>query len=293
MSNLIQEYNKSISNNDYKRCNKILEDFSREHHTFINQIFGDQTIRSFIRSAYISRDPTKSRFTFKVKPVDGYEHHILVEERQIEEEKNPEKRKRKTIIPQERTEKVEICSVKRGHQNWNVNVNDMLCQSYSLLAFFEKNIDDLTHEKRQMLMVDMYRGILELPKFHEKLIETIQNPRNFNLWKDYRKDPKNPPDLEMNETMILEGIHKTLEDWQAFGYHYFIGEGTCPGTPERAELPPPEPRITRSRHPIPVDESERNVRVRRGGKKKSNSRKSNSRKSKSRKSRKSKSNSRK
>lgn len=280
--NLIEKYNDSISNHDFKTCNKVLEDFSREHHTFINQIFGDRTIRGYIRELYPER---AARFKFKVKPVEGYLHHFVEGERLVEAKKRPGKREVKSVISQPITEKVKICSVESGHQNWNVNVNDMLCQSYSLLAFFEIPIHN--QMQRQIDMVSMYRGIIKEDKFLQNLEYTILNPENSGLWKDYRVDPKNPPDLEMNLSVILDGIRQTLHDWESFGYHYFIGKGTCPGTPEYTPPPPPEPRVTRSRNPQPEPVSEpvsdpvRNVRPRRGergGKKKSKSRKSKSRK---------------
>lgn len=255
----IDKYNESIRNNDFVKCNKILEDFSRHQFTFINQIFGDREIRQFIRDKYPER---KARFDFKVVKLQGYEHHIVEETIPIEvkePEEIPGKRKRKQVSPQHKTKKVKLCSVASNYQNWNVNENDMLCQSYSLLAFFEIDINDIDQENRQKTMVAMYRTIIsEIGE--DNFLKKLETRKGD--WKDYRESSADPTEMtNVTNDAILDGINKTLHDWETFGYHYFIGDGKCPGTPPP---PPPEPRVTRSRAAVGTV----------GGKKKSKSNKS-------------------
>ena len=79
-------------------------------------------------------------------------------------------------------------------------------------------------------MVKMYRTkLLNNPAFIQKLDEVI-HPDNVGTWKDHTKQPSGKHNLQLNKTKILAEIHKTLDQWQAYGYHYFIGDGTCRST---------------------------------------------------------------
>ena len=69
--------------------NEKLEEFSLEHFTFINQFFGDETVREVIAEVF----PNK-KYTFKIEIVEqGSFHHVLIDK----------KGKR-------------ICSFEKGHQ---------------------------------------------------------------------------------------------------------------------------------------------------------------------------------
>jgi hypothetical protein len=255
---LKDRYDESLEKKDFKECNEVLKEFSREHFTFINQIFGDRTIRAYIGEAY---PESAQKYKFRVVKIGRLDHHTLTERRVVVDK--PREGKRYTT-PQERIEEFEICSYKNGDQNWDVDDNDMLCQSYSLLAFFEIHISTDKKEK-QMQMIQMYRDkILQNKKFITRLEETIDNPKNLGLWKDFRISEKT--NLKMVQSEILEGIRNSLDDWESFGYHYFIGDGTCPGTPK----PKIEPRVTRS-NVRARNEDDTHVpssqRPRRGGKK--------------------------
>jgi len=242
---LEERYHKSLEKNNFKECNEVLKEFSREQFTFINQIFGDKTIRSDIRALY---PELAKKYKLKVTKIGRLDHHMLTGKKVVVDK--PREGKRITN-PQEKIEEFDICSYKNGDQNWDEDVNDMLCQSYSLLAFFEIPISSDKKEK-QMQMIQMYRDtILKNKKILKKLEETISEPKNLGLWKDFRISKKT--NLKMDPSEILKGIHKSLDDWESFGYHYFIGDGTCPGTPEPGPIVI-EPRATRS-HARPRDET--------------------------------------
>ena len=130
-------------------CNKInLELFSQEHYTYINQIFGDKTIREIIKEMYAPRD-----WDFVVEDAtEEFEysnHHVLVKKG-----KNGEFTK--------------WCSVDEGLQNTNINKNDTLCQSYTLLKYLNKPIEK-NMKKRQMEMIKMYKNIIKRDYFKDEL----------------------------------------------------------------------------------------------------------------------------
>ena len=185
-----------------------LEIFGLEHYTYINQIFGDISVREIISEVF----PSSSKYKFKALvgegAFEGSYHHVL-------------KRGKKTI-----------CSVDAGHQNIDIDVNDTLCQSYSLLSYFNIEIPSDKKEK-QIAMVKMYRTMLNNSKFILALDDIIHSG-NSSLWIDYRI-PGDTTNLPMVKADILNSIQKVLNDWEIFGYYYFIGEGKCPSGKGRSK----------------------------------------------------------
>lgn len=93
--------------------NAKLKIFSFEHLTYINQFFGDLSVRQIIDEVY-----KKKKYAFGVEETgDEFEHshhHFVINKRS----------------------KQVVCSVNQGDQDLNINKNDTLCQSYSLLTYF-------------------------------------------------------------------------------------------------------------------------------------------------------------
>lgn len=198
-----------------KCTNQKLEEFSLEHYTYINQIFGDMSVREII-----SEVCPNNKYSFALaessdddsEDDDSEDHHVLY---QHFEKKG--KKQKKSIL---------ICSVEDGYQDIQVDVNDTLCQSYSLLTYLGYKIRS-DKKERQMQMIEMYRRLLSYEPFVKELSEeVIDNPENRKYWIDYTRH--NEPFMVMKTQKILEEIEKTLETWKDYGYHYFIGDGTCP-----------------------------------------------------------------
>ena len=190
-----------------------LEKFSNEHYTFINQVFGDLTVREVIEEMNPQID-----WRFEVEDADeafeNSNHHVLI----------------KTL---KNGKIVKWCSVDEGLQNILVNKNDTLCQSYSLLKFFNKPlaIDDM--KEIQSEMVRMYKELLKQRKFKEELCgmleimqEKIENGEEADdtIWKDHTCDTK--PPLLMDINTLYHNILLVLEKWEKFGYLYFIKDGS-------------------------------------------------------------------
>jgi hypothetical protein len=190
-------------------CSKDkLETFSKKHYTYINQIFGDATVREIIEENY----PTK--YVFNVEETGAefeFSYHHTV------------KTKVRNRV---------LCSVEKGHQKIHKNFNDTLCQSYSLMNYF--GIKIATEKKRkQMAMIKMYRDLINgnLNKFKgvdfKKIIndEILKDKRNKRLWKNFVTDKGY---INMNQATLFSNIEQTLNEWESFGYWFFIGKGECP-----------------------------------------------------------------
>ena len=196
-----------------------LLDFSKKHYTYINQIFGDAGVRQIIEEEY----PTTWEFKVaKAGPEFGNSFHHTVRDRE-----QPD---------------LFICSGEDGVQDLNKNVNDTLCQSYSLMNFFEIPIQlseekgklkQIYHETNQRAMVQMYRDLLngnidnyEGIDFKEILTnEILSDKRNKKLWRNFITGKGN---LNMDPEVLFKNIEDTLDEWEDYGYWFFIGKGECP-----------------------------------------------------------------
>lgn len=210
--------------------NEKLVEFGKRHYTYINQFFGNQDVRDMISAEF-----NNPKYEFDVEKVisghfAGTDHHRLkvVKDGDIDEY---------------------VCSVDDGHQNPNKDKNDNLCQSYSLLAYFGRDIPEDKREK-QMAMISLYRDLITDPIFKEnfkKLLLGLYQQKKDGKYSNFvDAEPKNKlrdytlagdPIIEIKTTdtprHLLTRISHTLKQWEEYGYHYFIGNGKCPPTQER------------------------------------------------------------
>jgi len=206
--------------------NEKMTNFSHDHYSFINQIFGDETVREIISEIYPNND-----YNFNIEPPNsqGEFHHNLIKTQSSD---------KNTVL--------KFCSVDTAKiQNTNINKNDTLCQSYSLLEYLHQPID--MHDKtakdkmqsyrNQMQIIQMYKTILRNPKFiseFKNIVNHNKKQKRFQrLWKYKNKGKGKTQYIFLwGPDKILEKIHNVLDDWQEFGYSYFIGTGEKPFTPE-------------------------------------------------------------
>lgn len=174
--------------------------FGLEHYTYINQFFGDKTVRQIISETF-----PNEKYDFEVKETgeefENSDHHFI----------------------REKLTGDKICSVDDGYQNINIDVNDTLCQSYSLLTYFEIPISE-DKVQRQMDMIDLYKRLLSNKKFIKILTSDIKIPDD--TWFDYTVNPKRP--FRIGKNTFFKKMDEVLNKWRSFGYWYFIGEGKCP-----------------------------------------------------------------
>ena len=185
-----------------------LEEFSKKHFTYINQIFGDATVREIIEEEY----PTTYEFAVEETGANfEFSFHHTVKDRE---------------------DGHVICSGIEGYQDIYKNKNDTLCQSYSLLNYFDIEIPD-DKKERQMEMIKMYRDMLNgtLDNFEDVDFKGIINREilrvkaNKQLWTNF---VTNRGYISMDKKTFFKNIEDTLDEWEEFGYWYFIGKGNCP-----------------------------------------------------------------
>jgi len=179
--------------------------FSRAHMSYINQIFGDVTVRHILQEVY-----PKQNSRLLVEKTDFHStHHVL--------ERNG----------------IKICSIDFGYQDLEVDINDTLCQSYSLMSYLELPFDSMPSSEatekqkysKQMSMIKMYRDILENKRFRKVFSNEIVYEENNYLWKDTvnHKNTFYIIKQQKTSTRIINNIKKVLDAWEKFGWKYFIG----------------------------------------------------------------------
>jgi hypothetical protein len=200
---------------------ELLNNYSYEHFTFINQIFGDATVREIITKIF-----RNNKYAFYVEVVpehgdfdEGF-HHILVNKKNHEE----------TLY----------CSVDRKHQFLKKNVNDTFCQSYTLLKYLNRPLDEIyddkslkSNEKMYMVhreMIKMYRHILSNKRFIKEFnsidfVNTFNEDGRTKTFRNFTR--KGHPALNMTSEKILVKIEDTLKKWETYGYWHYIGTGKC------------------------------------------------------------------
>ncbi len=199
---------KPITVKKHKECTPDnLNKFSNKHLTYINQVFGDRTVRQIIEEEY----PTTWEFSVQTTGANfNNSYHHTVKDRDTGRE---------------------VCSGEDGLQDLAININDTLCQSYSLMNYFEIPIPEDQKEK-QMAMIKMYRDIIngtlepfEGTNFKEIIKREILDRRtNRTLWRNYVS--KGHVNTSMNT--LFKNINDTLDEWEQYGYWFFIGKGVCP-----------------------------------------------------------------
>jgi hypothetical protein len=185
--------------------NQNLNVFSRAHMSYINQIFGDQTVRQIIQD--IMQKPGSL-----VVVNNGTEatHHVF-------QTANYKK----------------ICSIDLGYQDLTADPNDTLCQSYSLMTYlqipFDHTPSDVATEtqkfQKQMAMINMYRKLLRNKAFVDAFTYEIVFEENNQLWLDTvnHKKPFHMIEKFKKAAPIIKNIKRVLDIWEDYGWKYFIG----------------------------------------------------------------------
>lgn len=203
---------------------ELLDKYSLEHYTFINQIFGDATVREIIEKIFRNKKNKNYKFFPEEVPEHGlFErgyHHILVNKKNISE----------TLY----------CSVTSRHQVPHKNIHDTLCQTYSMMKYLDKPLDEIFDDESLKLRKKMFKIHYEMIKMYRELIENKRFIKEFNTidfintfeddgrTKTFRNfTRKGNPALNLSSEKILENIKKLLDKWEMYGYWHFIGTGKC------------------------------------------------------------------
>ena len=130
-----------------------------------------------------------------------------------------------------------VCSVEDEYQDVDIDVNDTLCQSYSLLNYFAIPFDKTpsatasigVKRSRQLAMVNMYMKIIKNKEFLKKFDEIVKNKKNKHLWEDTIDNNNTFYIIEKfkKSEPIIRIITNILYVWEAYGWQFFIGNGKC------------------------------------------------------------------
>jgi hypothetical protein len=203
---------------------ELLDKYSLEHYTYVNQIFGDATVREIIEKVFRNKKNKDSTFFVEEVPEHGlFErgyHHLLVNKKNNEE----------TVY----------CSVASRHQVPHKNIHDTLCQTYSIMKYLDKPLDEIfddesLNERQKMYkvhyeMIKMYREMIENPRFLREFntidfVNTFDEDGRTRTFRNFTR--KNNPALNLSSEKILSNFKKILDKWETYGYWHFIGTGKC------------------------------------------------------------------
>jgi len=187
-----------------KSINQKLKEFSWNHYTYINQFFGDLEVREIIEQAF--------------------PHHYITFDHYDDEEFGFHH-----FITDTRTGYT-TCSIGTGVQNTDINENDNLCATYSIMAYFRKKYTH-NYKKNQMTMIELCRKIIANRNFRASVNACIlTDPQEEKRWEIYRpitrKSRNRKYYVNMEPYSFWNNVIKTLDEWEEYGHLFFIGDGT-------------------------------------------------------------------
>lgn len=164
--------------------------FSRDHFTYINQIFGDLTLRDVIQEEC----PSPDGWVLSVEKIggddDSYHHHL----RDVSGFK--------------------WCSIDSELQDLVMHPNDTLCQSYTLMKYLGTPLPSTLDISVQRRMVDMYRLLLKNPVIRGQIVDAVCQKRGGVYVQSVP--------LAYRGTRVLSKVGVVLCDWEKYGYAYFL-----------------------------------------------------------------------
>ena len=188
-----------------KSINQKLQEFSWDHYTYINQFFGDLEVRDIIENCFPRHYLSFEHYD---DPEFGF-HHYVVDSRY----EDP------------------ICSIGAGVQDTDINVNDNMCSTYSLLAYFKIPFSDNSYTN-QMKMISLCYKILKNKNFRAAIEAAIlTDPEETKRWKSYKRVKRSIRNngrtyyVNMNPDVFWKNVKSVLHKWTEYGHIYFIGDG--------------------------------------------------------------------
>ena len=105
--------------------------------------------------------------------------------------------------------------------------HDSLCQSYTLMFFFGREMDN-DPVKKQMQIIKMYKWLIGQKKFTDAIKDEMFeiDSKKEEVWED--KDGNRISTQGSKQfDKLMKKVEKTLDIWKEYGYRHFIGDGTC------------------------------------------------------------------
>jgi hypothetical protein len=204
-----------------------LRKFGIRHYYYINQIFGDLTLREIITEEFESPGGWTLETMVTGRDFEHSFHHYCT-----------------------RYNKNETwCSVLEGIQNIrDIHPHDTLCQSYSVMKYMGTISDTDTEltEELQKRMVEMWRMILNNRKISEQIVHASKQYKNYRELQGLARakgiaasgktsaivarlkregiDPYLIQNISPKERSgeLIAKIRQVLDDWEAWGWQWFM-----------------------------------------------------------------------
>tara|TARA_E500000178_G_scaffold354105_1_gene421984 strand:- start:191 stop:1156 length:966 start_codon:yes stop_codon:yes gene_type:complete len=120
-----------------------------------------------------------------------------------------------------------VSTVGYKYQNQERDEHDSLCQSYTLMFFFGRKMDN-DPVKKQMQIIKMYEWLINNKNFTDRIKEDIfyVDPEKREVWEDEHGNRISTQGPKYFDKLIKK-IKNTLKIWKEYGYRHFIGDGSC------------------------------------------------------------------
>jgi len=229
--------------NSTKSDKKMLDDFSHLFVTYINQIFGDRTLRTIIYEEFGKKSYNKDlRFGLVAfhRHEDPSDEWVEANEKDSVPKKEAsyydDKKDQVTLEDSDNNHHV-LYDVKNKRYIDSVNTegmkyqhqerdeNDSLCQSYTLMFFLDFEMDNDPIQK-QMQIIGMYEWLLKQKNFLNKVRKEMfyKKDQDNEHWIDEEGNIL-PTQNKIVFQYLIHRIKDTLVLWEKYGYWHFIEKG--------------------------------------------------------------------
>jgi len=225
-----------------------LTQFGHLFFTYINQIFGDRTVRTILYETFGNKKYNKYlRFGLV-----AFNRHTDRELEWVESNEPNSVPKSKASYYDNKVDQVTMEDSEDNHhvlydiknakyidsvntqgmlyQNQKRDVNDALCQSYTLMFFLNQDFLHIEFSNdpilKQMQIIDMYYWLLNQTAFLNKINDELffeKDPDQEHWFDEFGNVLPTQNSSDFN--YIISRIQETLELWRSYGYWYFIGKG--------------------------------------------------------------------
>ena len=105
--------------------------------------------------------------------------------------------------------------------------HDSLCQSYTLMFFFGREMDN-DPVKKQMQIIKMYKWLIGQKKFTDAIKDEMFeiDHEKEEVWEDENGELISTQGVKKFDK-LMKKVEKTLDIWKEYGYRHFIGDGSC------------------------------------------------------------------
>jgi len=220
-----------------------LDEFSHFFVTYINQIFGDRSVRAILYKLF-GNQPHNKNLRFGLVAFHRYQDPS---DEWVEANENKSVLRADASYYDDKIDKVKVEDTDDNHhvlydvknkkyidsvntegmkyQDQERDENDSLCQSYTLMFFFDFELDNDPVEK-QMQIIGMYDWLLKQKPFLKELKNDLffRKPMEDEHWND-ENERILPTQGKIDFDYLIHRIKDTLRLWEKYGYWHFIGEG--------------------------------------------------------------------